>query len=222
MVYKLDQNNRRKFYSMYYLTPNKMKSHDDEKSESLEMRETVKRNFCLQWPSTRSGLNWDFARGVMNCLPPFNILHANSLLSQQTESFLSTTNQTIVHLVSFELQRIGIENFKILSALFSYLHFAFHRRLGNEDSTTSATVFVAQKATFSPYQSTQLSGHVDKLVFFRTMTVTYVQAKMLLCTSIHTPREELFELARSFQDTSEVLYIKEHLMAVCDGGRTGP
>ena len=56
--------------------------------------------------------------------------------------FLSTRNQTIVHHVSLELRDIGIENLKILSTLFSYLHFAFNRSLGHEYSATSAAVTV--------------------------------------------------------------------------------
>ena len=66
--------------------------------------------------------------------------------------FLSTRNQTNVHYVSLELRDIGIEKFKIpsLSTLFRYLHFAFNRSLGHEDSITSAAVSVAaQKVTFS-------------------------------------------------------------------------
>ena len=52
--------------------------------------------------------------------------------------FLSTRSQTIVHDVSRELWEIGIENFQILSMLFSYLHFAFTTSLGREDAATSA------------------------------------------------------------------------------------
>ena len=65
---------------------------------------------------------------------------------------LSTRNQTIVHHVLLELRDFGIENFQILSMLFSYLHFAFPRSLGHEDAVTSAAVSVAaQKVTFSAF-----------------------------------------------------------------------
>ena len=68
--------------------------------------------------------------------------------------FLWTRHQTIVHHVLLELRdtSIGIENFQILSMLFSYLHFAFPRSLGHEDAVTSAAVSVAaQKVTFSAF-----------------------------------------------------------------------
>ena len=42
--------------------------------------------------STWFGLNWDFARGIMNCLlpdVPVHILHVISLLSQQTKQVIS-------------------------------------------------------------------------------------------------------------------------------------
>ena len=64
--------------------------------------------------------------------------------------FLLTRNQTTVHYVSLELRDIGIENLKILSMLFNYLHFAFNRSQGHEDLTTSAAVSVTtQKLMFS-------------------------------------------------------------------------
>ena len=68
--------------------------------------------------------------------------------------FLSTRIQTVLYHGSLELRDNGIENFKILSTLFSCLHrdFAFHRSLGHEDPTTSAAVPVAaQEVTFSFY-----------------------------------------------------------------------
>ena len=44
----------------------------------------------------------------------------------------------------------SIENFQILSILFSYLHFAFTRSLGHEDAATSAAVSIAaQKVMLS-------------------------------------------------------------------------
>ena len=52
------------------------------------------------------------------------------------------------------MRDIGIENLKILTTLFSYLHFAFKKSLGHEESKTSAAVSVAaQKVTFSPSAS---------------------------------------------------------------------
>ena len=53
-----------------------------------------------------------------------------------------------------------------------------------------------------------LRGQVDKLVSFRTMT--YVQANLMLCTTIHVPSKELLERTRSYQDSLEELYIKDH------------
>ena len=129
--------------------------------------------------------------------------------------FLSARNQTIVNRVFLELRDICIENFKILSTLFSFLHFAIRRSPGHEDSSTSAAVSVAAQKVLTKIsgpkipKSTQLRGQVGKLVSFRTMT--YAQANILLCTSIHsTPREERFEQARWFRDTHEELYINEH------------
>ena len=46
--------------------------------------------------------------------------------------FLPTRNQTIIPHAFLELCEIGIENFQILSILFSYLHVAFS--LGHEDA----------------------------------------------------------------------------------------
>ena len=56
-------------------------------------------------------------------------------------------------------------------------------------------------------------------LWLKQISIESQMANMLLCTSIHTPREELFELAQSFQDTLEKLYIKEHLTA---DGTSGP
>ena len=55
--------------------------------------------------------------------------------------FLPTRNQTIIHPVTMipvllELREIGIENFQILSMVFSYLHVAFTMSLGHEDAAT--------------------------------------------------------------------------------------
>ena len=50
---------------------------------------------------------------------------------------------THLHFVFLELIDIGIQNFKNLSMLFSYLHFAFTRSLGHEDAATSFAVPVA-------------------------------------------------------------------------------
>ena len=55
-------------------------------------------------------------------------------------TFLSTRHQTIVLRLFLELQDIGIENFNVLSMLFSNLHFAFTRSPEHVDTTTSASV----------------------------------------------------------------------------------
>ena len=58
--------------------------------------------------------------------------------------FLSTRkNQTIIHHVFLESLEIGIENFQILSMLFSYLHVAFTRNLGHRDAATAQKVMLS-------------------------------------------------------------------------------
>lgn len=47
-------------------------------------------------------------------------------------------------------------------------------------------------------------GRVDKLISFRTMA--YVQANIFLCAPKDTPMEELFERARTFQESLESSY----------------
>ena len=59
--------------------------------------------------------------------------------------FLCTRHQTVVIHVLLELRDIGIENFQILSMLFSNLHFVFTRTSGCFLLTTTD-----QKVNFSP------------------------------------------------------------------------
>ncbi len=53
-------------------------------------------------------------------------------------------------------------------------------------------------------------GTIDRLVSFKTMA--YLQSSLLLApqASLHTPREELMERARSYQATLEVMYVQDH------------
>jgi hypothetical protein len=51
-------------------------------------------------------------------------------------------------------------------------------------------------------------GRIDKLISFKTMA--YVQANIFLCAPKDTPRDELFERARTFQDSLESTYKDEH------------
>jgi len=49
---------------------------------------------------------------------------------------------------------------------------------------------------------------IDKLISFKTMA--YVQANIFLCAPRDTPRDELFERARTFQDSLENTYKEMH------------
>ena len=50
----------------------------------------------------------------------------------------------------------------------------------------------------------RLKGQVDMFVSFRTMT--YLQVNILLCTSIHTLREEQFEQPDRFKKPQRALH----------------
>jgi hypothetical protein len=54
-------------------------------------------------------------------------------------------------------------------------------------------------------------GTIDRLVSFKT--IAYLQSSLLLApqASLHTPREEQMERARSYQATLEVMYVQDHL-----------
>ena len=57
----------------------------------------------------------------------------------------------------------------------------------------------------------------DKLISFKTVTMAYVQANILMCATYLTPKEDLFERALSFQDSLEAGYKTDHATIDSDG-----
>ena len=72
------------------------------------------------------------------------------------------------------------------------------------------TVATILEAEFPPLNNKSRSegGRPDKLISFKTMA--YVQANILLCATYMTPKEDLLERARTFQDSLEAGCKKDH------------